>query len=272
MGVKIWILNLVLIGLVVFSAFKIYKVWVQREDVVIQEAARRESTSVEPPGVVEGKMPPESTYKNVVDKNLFSPDRAEYLPDTPPIDEEVSPEEKAPEIKPLDGFGKKITLYGVLITDDQKMALISNPERKRGAPKDMWVKSGDSILEVKQRSDTVSLKVEEILKDRLIVNDGGTTKYEVLLYDAEKTQEREVIEKEAEVEVVGGEEKPPKEPKKARPKAPPKAQQEAPPEEAAEILPQPEAVESPAQQAPKDEYEVINTPFGEIKRRVRTEK
>jgi hypothetical protein len=271
MSIKIWILNLMLIGAITFSAIKIHDVWVQKNETVVSKTVNQKvNPEADARSVTfKRKTPPEATYKNVVDKNLFSPDRKEYLPEEPPLEEEEPAAEKAaePEIKPFEGFGRKVTLYGVLIAGEKKMALISNPERKQGASKDIWVRTGDSILEVKQRNEVLSIKVEEILVDRLIVNDGTKNKYEVLLYDKDNPKRREQIKKAATAEVVGTQKRSEAAQREAK-TAEAQKRQPTKRKPAKRSAPAKESEASKKSSKPKSQYKVVNTPFGEIKRKV----
>jgi hypothetical protein len=82
-----------------------------------------------------------------------------------------------------------------------KKALITNPDRKSGDPQDIWVKKGDTLLEINRRDRVAALKVDEILNDRILVRD-ESSKYEILLYDKEKSKKREMIKMDEAPEVI----------------------------------------------------------------------
>jgi hypothetical protein len=163
--------------------------------------------------------------------------------------------ENETEIKPFDGFGKSVTLYGVLIWNDLKKALITNPDKKNGEPQDIWVQKGDTLLEIKKRDRVAALKVDEILNDRILVRD-ESSKYEILLYDKEKSKKREMIKMDEAPEVIAPRETP-RAASRKRPSRPQKS-------EAPETM----DPESKNEEGEEPQFEIINTPFGEIKRRI----
>ena len=165
---KIWLINLVLAVFAIFFGLKAYGVWSEGEK-GFSEAPLIEKPSSRPKKrIVKKRMPPESDYSVVVERTLFSPERA--LPDL----QEGEPE--AEEIKDLKVSGKRFFLYGVIIMDDYKAALITNPEVKRGKKKQKWVMVGDSVG---------GFRVAGIKKDMIILAEGAR-EYEILLYDKDK--------------------------------------------------------------------------------------
>jgi len=251
---KLWLINVVLVVGVLFFAVKTFDVWFHgRKDHPEPIPVTRQEIQPERQ-FAKRNLPPESAYRNIADKNLFSEDRKEYLP--PTLDPELdSSLEHEGEIKPFEGFGKNVTLYGVLIWDDIKRALITNPDRKSGEPQDIWVKKGDTLLEVKRRDRVATLKVDEILNDRILVRD-ESSKYEILLYDKEKARQREMIRMDEAPEVMS----PRDAPRTSSRTRPTPAQRRE--------VPQTQAPETGTEEAEEPQYEIINTPFGEIKRRI----
>jgi hypothetical protein len=162
----------------------------------------------------------------VAERNLFSPERAEPAP-------EVS-EEPEPEVKELSLYGKKVSLYGVILAGDYQSALISNPLRKTADDsEDIWVKAGDTVGE---------LEVTEIRKESILLAEADK-KYEILLYDKDKPRpQAEKIEKAEAPTVVVSESKKP---------------------EPAQKVSEKKAGDS------DPEYELVDTPFGKMKRRIR---
>ena len=143
--------------------------------------------------LVKRRLPPESTYSVVVSKNLFSKQR-----------QELKPEKKDREGK--DGAGSsleeelkaclgRITLYGVVIMDDHKTALVvynekrsassraRRPQNKTGAKTTRWLKEGDTLE---------SFKVAGILEDKLLLMAGGNS-YDLLLYDKDRPKSRVAV-------------------------------------------------------------------------------
>jgi hypothetical protein len=110
-------------------------------------------------------------------QNLFSPDRKEYIPEKPP-EEQTDEDESGPEIveKPLVISGEKVVLYGVVISDDLKTAMINNPGGKLGDKKYLWITEGQ---------DLANLAVREI-HAREVILEGDGEKYQVLLSEKKK--------------------------------------------------------------------------------------
>jgi len=166
---KLWLFNILFAAFAVFSGIKAYDIWYKKEMPKAEIPADSPKSEIRSEKRMMSKnMPPESEYSIVAEKNLFSPDREEILP------EAAEPE---PEIKAADPFGRKITLYGVIMMDAYKAALVENPDRKPDERKDKWVKEGDMLGE---------FQIAEIRKESILLADKDK-KYEVLLYDKEKS-------------------------------------------------------------------------------------
>jgi hypothetical protein len=175
-------------------------------------------------------VPAESSYGVIVSKNLFSPDRME------PVAEELRDEARETKLP-----GKKIYLYGVVLSDDYKLALITNPLRGKGERKDIWVHVGDKVDD---------LKVIEILKDRILLAK-GLKEYEISLYDKNKPKRRGVSKSGKKPTVVVADAKAKKKGKKAQGTG-------------SQGKKSVEEVESD-----EGKYRIIDTPFGKIKRRIK---
>ncbi len=181
MSPKLWMVNLVLAALALFFGIHAYRVWdgevdTGREAPVVERTHQGPEADA-PERFVKRRMPAESAYDIVAAQNLFSPDRREIVPDEPVP--EAAPE---PVVTGSPISGEAITLYGVVILEDFKKALISNPGKPAGGRDQIWVKVGDALS---------NLKVREILEDRILLAEGAK-KYEVLLYDPNKAKSRKV--------------------------------------------------------------------------------
>ncbi|WP_373499504.1 hypothetical protein [Desulfococcus sp.] len=182
MSPKVWMMNLVLAVLAVFFSVNAYKIWDEGVDrgreTHIAESDEKSAELDPTEKFVKRMMPSESAYDIVAADNLFSPDRKEVLPDEP-----------APEAEPLPVLskdavsGEAILLYGVVILNDYKKALISNPGKQAGGREQIWVKVGDALS---------NLKVQEIREDSILLAEGKKT-YEVPLYDKNKAKSRKVM-------------------------------------------------------------------------------
>ncbi|MCK4468075.1 MAG: hypothetical protein KAU60_06960, partial [Desulfobacterales bacterium] len=200
-----------------------YGVWSEGEKSSSEVRSIEKPSSRSEKRIVKRRMPPESAYRVVEERTLFSPERA--LPDL----QEKEP--KVEEIKDLRISGKKFFLYGVIIVDDYKAALITNPEAKHGKKKQKWVMVGDSVG---------AFRVAGIKKDRIILAQGAR-EHEILLYDMDKPKVGAPVRKNAKPTVVSTV------PTKSAP--PPKI--------------------SKKKELPEGEYETISTPFGKIRRKVK---
>ncbi len=172
-------INLVLAVFAVFFGLKAYGVWSEGEK-SFSEAPLIEKPSSRPKKrIVKKRAPPESAYSVVVERTLFSPERVS--PDL----REGDPEAK--EIKDLKVSGKRFFLYGVILTDDYKAALITDPEVKRGKKKQKWVMVGDTVG---------GFSVAGIKKDRIILAQGAM-EHEIFLYDKDKPKRVTLVRKKA---------------------------------------------------------------------------
>ncbi len=230
MGSKIWLVNLLLAGVAAFCGVQAYESWTRPPRPI---AAARQSEPLAPDQgkrLVKPNMPAESAYRAMVEKNLFSPDREEYIPPEPT--EEA--EEPEAEVKQVKVSGRKIVLYGVILMKGYRAALINNPERG-GEREQIWVKPGEAIGE--------DLTVDAIREKSLLVAEKDK-KYEILLYDDKKPKSRSTPQEESGPTVVSTEAKKPAKPSKPKDKSKPKQ----------------ESVSD-------EEYEIIKTPFGTIRKK-----
>jgi hypothetical protein len=104
-----------------------------------------------------------SAYSVIVERTLFRPDRAEFLSETT----EVVVEEKPPLVA-----GRRLNLHGIIIVDDDRKALIDNPNQEPGQPRRKWVRVGE-VLE----DWTVGA-----IEPESIVLQGRTKKHRIPLY------------------------------------------------------------------------------------------
>ncbi len=220
---KKWVINILLAFFFVFFGIKTCCVWFEDEEPDIKVAAAKKSARrTVKKKILKKNVPSESAYTDIADLDLFSPDRKEYIPKEP---------ETETVVKEIKKSGKRIILYGVIIADDYKSALIDDPAAKRGQRKSKWVKEGETIQ---------GLKLAAIEEDRIFLTEGAD-RYEIFLYDANKPKTREHIAKETTPKVVVTKPKPKK--KKTKPAV------------------------SMKKETQEGEYEIISTPFGKVKRR-----
>jgi len=238
---KIWLINLALAVLVVFSGIKAADVWFDDDGSVLNsKVSERPAERAPEKKISREAVPPETAFEVVLEKNIFSPNRKEYLP--PP---EGSAENK-PEVAELRIPGKKVVLYGVVLMEGYRKALVTNLEKKGKERDVLWIREGEAYGD---------FKVSRIEKDKVFL-EGNGQEYEIALYGDDKPQRQAVSVSEGKPTVIA-----PAEDKK---------------EEVA-VVPAgggkpggSPSVSSPASdgQGGEDaEYEIINTPFGKIKRK-----
>ncbi|MCP4351778.1 MAG: hypothetical protein GY795_40465 [Desulfobacterales bacterium] len=225
---KIWIFNILLVACAVFFGIKAHDTWTGNDNTPPKKQEVKKAKPGPVKRIAKQRTAPESAYKVVADRNLFSPDRIEFIPEEPETEEEPEP-----EVKQLRVSGRTITLYGVIITDDYTSALINNPVRGEDEGRFKWIKEGDSIGDI----SVTSIRKESIL---LAEND---KKYEILLYDKKKIGKSNIAKKEVKPTIIiSGSEKKQRKPAASK------------------------AVSSKKQE---DEYEIVNTPFGKVRRKKR---
>jgi hypothetical protein len=232
---KIWLINVSLAVFIVFFGIKTFDVWSQGDGPIPEmRISKNPEKPVPEKKVMERTMPPDSNYAIVAEKNLFSSNRLEFIPE----------KQKQGLLKISE---KQIFLYGVIVLGDRKKALISNPdpgpEVGKQLAKDKWVTLGDTIG---------TFKVADIQKDKIILTDGANS-HEIFLYDKSKPARQVVAaEKAAAPSVVaagsGG--------------------AAATRSDAKPVAGTPASRAADEKSAPAAEYRIINTPFGPTKQRI----
>jgi hypothetical protein len=207
---RIWLVNAILALFVAFFFVKAYEVWFEEnKGMEVPEMVQTPTPRV-PNALValdRIKIPDESEYGVLMSQNLFSPERTEILP------EEANPAEgketiSAAQQKNLEQFLKKITLYGMVITESSAEALISDvvvePAVKKGRSlrrnriklkKTKWVKVGDALGE---------FQIADINPEGILLKAGAVT-FDLRLYDAERIKKRVPVKPREGPTVVGTE-------------------------------------------------------------------
>lgn len=171
---------------------------------------------------------PDIDYASVVEKNLFSEFRREFIPDVEPEQKVEKKEEKEPiQKEPEVWDNKAITLYGVMMIGDYRKALIKDVSDRETPLK--WVQEGDELSK---------FSVHRIENDRIVIVEAGKD-HTLLLYDKKK-------------------------PKKRRPVQVPRSQVQRR-KSKTKAKKSGGAVKTPGEE---DKYEIIKTPFGEFKRKI----
>lgn len=188
---KIGIINILLTLLVAFFVIRTYGVWKTGKNITSENQVIEKAKPHSEKRIAKRRLPPDSYYKGVVERSLFSPDRTELIPEISESEAEVAPEEVP---------GRKIILYGVVMMKDYATALVTNPEIKSGDKPLLWVRAGDHLG---------ALKVASIQKESILLT-GGSKQYKIPLYDQSKTKQRSTIAKTAKPMVVTTPSKPKK--------------------------------------------------------------
>ncbi|HOO89322.1 MAG TPA: hypothetical protein PLA74_00730 [Syntrophales bacterium] len=262
---KTWFINVILAGCVAFFGAKSIGVWVAEDKMQTVQAVPEKIKKWPVKKVARNTIPPETAYGAVTDKDLFNENRIEFVEEA---QAEAGAEAEAgvepvPVKEDIRVSGRKIVLYGIIIRDDYKTALISNPKPPSSQRPSMWVREGDTIGEAKE--DVV---VHSIKKESITLRDGGKM-YEVLLYDKDKPRGKVAAKEESKPTVVTTE--PTVETKKPAVRKPPQATVDRMPEPGAQpanntALSAPPGFETDRNRSQKDStYRSVNTPFGKIK-------
>ncbi len=234
MNFKLWGLNILLAAAMTVFSLQAYKTWTAPQETIPVAEPETSAPKTPLPKLIDFNLPSESVFEDVVRKHLFSENRKEKAIQAPPA-EEVEVEVKAATIS-----GKKIILYGVIIMDDVKKAMIQNPTRKAGNPEYIWVQEGEKLH---------NLRIKTIQPDRILLTEKGK-KFVVLLHDQTSSKKR-----------AGGTS--PR--KKQKPPTKKTTQSNAKPQ-SKHIAASPAARPAKAEDS-SAEYETIKTPFGTFQRK-----
>lgn len=233
MNTKIVLINLILIGFVLIECWGISKIWLSEEpDIKPDKKHVSKPVKFKKVFVSKPKHPPISAYNDIPNSNLFSIERKEY------VAELIADKEPGKKVKNKVVIQElntdKITLYGVIILENLRQALVTDVDNQ-SERSTVWVEKGDSVD---------GFTIDSIEKDRIIVTKAGR-RNAVLLYDKQKPKKRTNT--------------PVKKSKDKKVKTP--------------VLKKSVQTGKPAQKtvSPKEdeEYEIIQTPFGEFKRKKR---
>jgi len=166
------IINTLLIVVLSGLGVVLYLSWMREIPTVPISAILQDEKIVQKTQNKSQAIPGEATYKAVIEKNVFSPDRKEYVPEPAPLQTE---EKAAQNITKI--LGKTIELQGIIQIGDTHSGLIVNPDIE-AEKKYKWVVVGDQLGE---------FQVTEILPDKLMLRNGNE-KYEIKLSDKKKKE------------------------------------------------------------------------------------
>lgn len=246
---RIIYINIGLALLCLYLSVETFQVWRNSpiESIQKESVGKRRSVDADNPASsdMKNRMPPKSMFQDTATLNLFSMDRQEYKPTTTETDTggEPEPAEQTPMIE-----GREITLFGVILLDGYRAALISDPEAKKDKKSTRWVKPDDLIGK---------MKVAAITADSLILADQGK-KFRVELYDKDKHKNRTRQPGDKQIQTTQAD----------KPVQPTVVTTQPAPTQKPAAEPNPKIAEDSKNQQPAtDDYVIINTPFGKIKRK-----
>ena len=207
-----WLMMLLLAALTVVFTIQAARTWLRPFQGYAAAETDEETGKTRLPPVVKKRQAPMSAYDVIATRSLFDQNRTEG---------EIGVQ--AGNLKDADTsrYAKRIGLFGVIINDGEKMALINKDMGRRGRDDYLWVRVGDQIDR---------LKVVGIERDRIYLQENGS-RYEVLLSDQRHPDKRTKEEKRQGPTVISTTVKTEKTPD-AKPKIPKvrvKAQKEEPP-------------------------------------------
>ena len=194
---RLWLINLVLAVGVAFFGLKAYGVWSEEDKRPSEIGPIKKSLPWQGKTVAKLSVPLESGYEVVASKNLFSVERSELKPQEQK--KKPGPKSKADErlVKLLELAYKQTNLYGVIMVDNYKEALIN--EVPAGGRKGV----GERGVKRVKEGDTVGrFKVKEIDKTSVLLTAGGH-EWRISLFDKDKPKKRVPI-KSATGPVVAG--------------------------------------------------------------------
>ncbi|OGW15004.1 MAG: hypothetical protein A3G93_14810 [Nitrospinae bacterium RIFCSPLOWO2_12_FULL_45_22] len=156
-------INIILVVVLLLLAWQTVQLWYQAPKEVGSSPTRKTPGKIGQLPLARRSSPPKDSFRTISDKNLFHPQRK--------WGEGIKKEEQRQGLFPEEIVPKEITLYGILIYGDQRMAVLGEsniPRQDKGIRK---VSVGDSFA---------GYKVVEISADTVILKNEGQTKTLVL--------------------------------------------------------------------------------------------
>ena len=189
--------------MVVFAGFQAYRAWWGEERKIPAISTVKETPSTFEKKMYKRKEVPATEYETVATNNLFAQDRAESKPEEKPNVPDAKPKADQKMMDFIEKEVEKIALYGILISESEKKALVNNLEiktpkvytPKRSAPAFLKrmvknqrpaalapVSSGDKLKWVKQDDQIGRFKVTDIKNDSILLTAEGM-EFAVFLYE-----------------------------------------------------------------------------------------
>jgi len=171
-----WFIILVLAVLTVGFTLQAVRTWMRPLQGLAVAEPDEDAGKTSLPPLVKKREPPMSAYDVIAARSLFDKDRTEGEIEMP-----------VGNLKDADTsrYAKRIGLFGVIIEDGEKMALVNKDMGRRGSDEYLWVRVGDQIDR---------LKVVGIERDRIYLQENGS-RYEILFSDQRQPSKRVKEEK-----------------------------------------------------------------------------
>ncbi|HIJ39561.1 MAG TPA: hypothetical protein HPP90_00575 [Deltaproteobacteria bacterium] len=213
---KIWLINLLLTAMVMLAGFQAYRAWWGEEKEIPSISPVKETSSTFEKKMYKKKEIPSAEYETVATNNLFAEDRSESKPEEKPKEPDAKPKTDQKLIDLTEKEVEKIALYGVVISESEKKALVSNLEMKaptvraqkafgssflkRTAKNEkpavlVPASSGDKVKWVKKGDQIGKFKVIDIKNDSILLSAEGM-EFQVFLYEKKGQKSAAPVNKE----------------------------------------------------------------------------
>jgi hypothetical protein len=170
-----WIICILLAAAAIFFGYQTVEIWSGNDSndrLGVKKAVQKTPQRQAVRSVVQRRSPRYRVYEVIAQKDLFSSDRREKLPEKPP--------KKAP-VKAAQSLDKRFALFGIVIDGGEKKALVANLDNKSAREKPyICVKVGDKMG---------NLNVSEIQPEQIIITHGDRT-HTIRLSDHNESQRR----------------------------------------------------------------------------------
>lgn len=170
--IRTWIFCILLAVAAIFFGYQAFEVWSGNDRPVVKKTVQKMTKRQVNRRVAYRRNQRNISFEVIAQKDLFSSDRREKLPEKSPT---PSP------VKAAQSLDKRFALFGIVIDGSEKKALVANLDKKNAKGKAViWVKVGDKIG---------NLNVSEIQPEQIIITQGDRT-YTVRLSDNDHPQKR----------------------------------------------------------------------------------
>jgi len=199
MSSRIWLVNFVLMVVVIFFGLKAYGLWSEGKKWPLEADSLRKPLPWPEKKVAKRNVPPESDYEVIVTNNLFWRTRSEVKPQEEEKKVETKPKAVGRTLKILEGAVGRTNLYGVIIVDDHREALIGEVPAGKSA------RSGERGVKRAKVGDTVGrFKMKEI-SDKSVLLTAKGHEWRIALFDKDKPKKRAQVKKnDGPIVIVGG--------------------------------------------------------------------